>query len=129
MVGFKASARKDVGKFVLYHSTVMRNAIGTALALLQVVAVSGMLAACGGGTSGTGGGLFRQYEYEEEVYVSLDGTATVYVHASLPALNALRGTSFAAAPNAPLDREAVRAFFTTAVTRVNGQVNASRRTN
>jgi hypothetical protein len=107
----------------------MRNAIGTALALLQVGAVSGMLAACGGGASGSGGGLFRQYEYEEEVYLSLDGTATVYVHASLPALNALRGTSFATAPNAPIDREAVRAFFTTPVTRVSGQVNASRRTN
>ena len=28
-----------------------------------------------------GGGFFRQYEYEEEVYLSLDGTATVYVNA------------------------------------------------
>jgi hypothetical protein len=44
-------------------------------------------------------------------------------------LNALRGTSFATAPNAPLDREAVRAFFSTPVTRVIGQVNASRRSN
>ena len=62
---------------------------------------------------GSGGGFFRQYQYEEEVYLSLDGTATVYVNASLAALNALRGTSFATAPNAPLDREAVRAFFST----------------
>jgi len=85
-------------------------------------------AACGGGAGG-GGGLFRQYEYEEEVYVSLDGKATVYVHASLAALNALRGTSFATAPNAPLDRDGVRAFFDTPVTRVSGQVNASRRSN
>jgi hypothetical protein len=110
----------------------MRNVIGAARAPLEVLAVLAVLAvsaACGGGTGGAGGGLFRQYEYEEEVYVSLDGTATVYVHASLPALNALRGTSFATAPNAPLDREAVRAFFTTPVTRVNGQVNASRRSN
>ena len=69
-------------------------------------------AACGGGDGDSGGGgFFRQYQYEEEVYLSLDGTATVYVNASLPALNALRGTSFATAPNAPLDREAVRAFF------------------
>ena len=74
-------------------------------------------------------GLFRQYEYEEEVYLSLDGTATVYVNASLAALNALRGTSFATAPNAPLDREAVRAFFSTPFTRVNGQISASRRSN
>ena len=32
-------------------------------------------------------------------------------------------------PNAPLDREAVRAFFSTPVTRVDRQVNASRRSN
>ena len=37
--------------------------------------------ACGGATS-----IFRQYEYEEEVYLSLDGTATVYVNSSLAAL-------------------------------------------
>ena len=87
--------------------------------------------ACGDRGEGTisGGGVFRQYEYEEEVYLSLDGSATVYVNASLPALNALRGTSFATAPNAPLDREAVRDFFSTPVTRVNGQISASRRSN
>ena len=38
--------------------------------------------------------LFRQYEYEEDVYLSLDGSATVYVNGSLAALNALRGASF-----------------------------------
>ena len=44
-------------------------------------------------------------------------------------MNALRGTSFATAPNAPLDREAVRAFFSTPTTRLAGQLNASRRSN
>lgn len=105
----------------------MQNALAVALALSAVSALSVASAACGGVTGG--GGLFRQYEYEEEVYVSLDGTATVYVHASLAALNALRGTSFETAPNAALDREAVRAFFATPATRVVGQVNASRRSN
>ena len=105
----------------------MRNVIATALALALVTAATSACGGAGGGTSG--GGFFRQYEYEEEVYLSLDGTATVYVHASLAALNALRGTSFATAPNAPLDREAARAFFSTPVTRVNGQVNRSRRSN
>lgn len=61
--------------------------------------------ACGG-TS-----LFRQYEYEEEVYLSLDGTATVYVNSSLAALNALRGTAFDANPSARVDRTAVRDYF------------------
>ena len=47
-----------------------------------------LLSAC------SGGGLFKAYEYEEEMYISLDGTATVYVNSSVAALNALRGTSF-----------------------------------
>ena len=70
--------------------------------------------------------FFRQYEYEEEVYLSLDGTATVYVNASIPALDALRGASFDPAPTARFDRDAVRAFFTTPVTRVT-RVSNSRR--
>jgi hypothetical protein len=101
----------------------IRAAFGAAAVLLALAAVT--TAACGG----NGGGFFRQYEYEEDVYLALDGTATVYVNASVPALDALRGTSFAASPNAPLDRAAVRAFFSTAVTRVVGQVSASRRSN
>jgi hypothetical protein len=100
-------------------------AAALALAVLSAMTAS----ACGDGVKGAagGGGFFRQYEYEEEVYLSLDGSATVYVNASLAALNALRGTSFATAPNAPLDREAVRVLFSTPVTRVDGQINASRR--
>jgi len=100
-------------------------------AATAAVALSAVMAAsCGAGVDRDGGsGLFRQYEYEEEVYLSLDGTATVYVHSSLPALNALRGTAFPTTPNAPLDREAVRAFFSTPVTRVVGRIDASRRRN
>ena len=35
--------------------------------------------------------ISRKYEYEEEVFLALDGSATVYVNASVPALVALRG--------------------------------------
>jgi hypothetical protein len=45
------------------------------------------------------------------MYLSLDGTATVYVNSSIAALNALRGTSFDASPSATVDRDAVRAYF------------------
>jgi len=72
------------------------------------------------------GGLFRQYEYEEDIYLSLDGTATVYVNSSVPALDALRGASLDTSPTAPLDRDAVRRFYITPVTRV-AQVSQSRR--
>jgi len=77
---------------------------------------------------GCGRGFLRQYEYEEEVYLSLDGSATIYVNSSVPVLNALRGASFDARPNAPLDRAAVRELFTTPVTRVT-RVSTSRRNN
>src|SRR4029078_269960 len=78
-------------------------------------------AACGGAAT-----IFRQYEYEEEVYLSLDGTATVYVNSSLAGLNALRGPSFDAPPAARVDATAVRAYFNSATTRVT-RVSQSRR--
>jgi hypothetical protein len=80
-----------------------------------------MLTGCGG-TSG----LFRQYEYEEEIYLSLDGTATIYVNSSVAALDALRGATLDASPAARVDRDAVRAFYSSPVTRVR-QITQSRR--
>lgn len=79
------------------------------------------------GACGTAG-LFRQYEYEEDTYLSLDGSATVYVNASVAALDALRGASFDTSPAARIDRDAVRAFFSTSVTRVV-RISTSRRSN
>jgi len=75
---------------------------------------------------GSGGGLFRQYEYEEDVYLSLEGAATVYVNSSIPALNALRGAAFNPDPQARIDREAVQQYYTTPVTRV-ASITESRR--
>jgi len=69
--------------------------------------------ACVGGT-----GLFRQYEYEEEIYLSLDGTATVYVNTSIAALNALLGTTFDTSAAARVDTAALRAYYTTPDTQV-----------
>jgi hypothetical protein len=70
-------------------------------------------------------GLFRQYEYEEEIYLSLDGSATMYVNTSVAALNALRGTSFDTNPADRLDRDEFRAYFTSPSTHVT-RVNVSR---
>ena len=78
-------------------------------------------AACSGA-----GGLFRQYEYEEDVYLSLDGSATVYVNCSIPALDALRGTAFDAGPAARVDRAAVREFYSSPYTRVS-RISSTRR--
>jgi hypothetical protein len=70
--------------------------------------------------------IARKYEYEEEIFLSLDGAATVYVNASVPALVALRGAALPLDPNARLDRAVVRDFYTTPVTQV-ASVTTSRR--
>ena len=58
-----------------------------------------------------GGALKREYEYEEELYLALDGSATLNVNASIAALVALRGAELRGEPDARVDRERVRAFF------------------
>ena len=52
-----------------------------------------------------------QPEYEEEIYLALDGTATVNVNASIASLVALRGVDLPTDPRARVDRTAVRRFF------------------
>jgi hypothetical protein len=56
-------------------------------------------------------GFGRQYEYEEELYLDLDGSATLFVNASVAALVALRGLDLDVAPHARLDRARVRQAF------------------
>jgi hypothetical protein len=70
--------------------------------------------------------IARKYEYEEEIFLSLDGSATVYVNASVPALVALRGVSLPLDPSARLDRAVVRDIYETPVSRV-ASVTTSRR--
>ena len=95
-----------------YHSNVR-----LALAFVLIAVLAAM--ACGNI-------IARKYEYEEEVFLSLDGSATVYVNASVPALVALRGAGLPLDPNARLDRTVVRDFYTTPVSRV-ASVTTSRR--
>ena len=70
--------------------------------------------------------MSRKYEYEEEIFLALDGSASVYVNASVPALVALRGAPLPLDPNARLDRQVVRDFYETAVSHV-ANVSTSRR--
>jgi hypothetical protein len=97
----------------------MRFRAGRALLIVVIVAAA-TAAACGGI------GFLRQYEYEEEMYLSLDGTATVYVNGSVPALDALRGATFDTSPTARVDRAAVRSFFSSPVAHVT-RISTSRR--
>jgi hypothetical protein len=89
--------------------------IALALILLSVL----MSAACANV-------IARKYEYEEEIFLALDGSATVYVNASVPALVALRGFKLPLDPNARLDRVLVRELYTTPATTVES-ITLSRR--
>jgi hypothetical protein len=72
--------------------------------------------------------IARKYEYEEEVFLDLDGSATVYVNASVPALVALRGVALPVDSRARLDRQAVKDLYDSPASRV-ASVTTSRREN
>jgi hypothetical protein len=76
--------------------------------------------------AGCGRGLLRQFEYDEDVYLALDGTATVYVNGSLSAFVALRGADFDVNPAARFDKDRIAAFFESPGVRVV-RVTSSRR--
>jgi hypothetical protein len=85
-------------------------------AALVALALSVVAAACGGGVFG------KVYEYEEDVYVSLDGSAELIVNASIAALVALRGLDLPVDSAVRLDPNRIRAAYaspTTDVTRVS----------
>ena len=65
-------------------------------------------------------------EYEEEIYLGLDGTATVNVNASIASIVALRAASLPTDPRARVDRGDVRHFFEGPGARVTS-VSLSRR--
>ena len=92
------------------------------VAVVFVAAAAG--AACKGGIFG------KQYEYEEDLYLSLDGSATLIVNASIPALVALRGIDLDLNPAARLDLNRIRAAYQSPVadaTRVSPWRRAGRR--
>jgi hypothetical protein len=63
------------------------------------------------GVGGCVNPLARQYEYDEQTYLSVDGSATVVIAASVPALVALRGLPLDASGDARLDAAGVRQVF------------------
>ena len=67
-----------------------------------------------------------RYEYDEDTYLVLDGSAILYVNASVAALAALRGAPLNVDPRGRLDRNDVRAFFESQVTHVES-ISTSRR--
>jgi hypothetical protein len=89
-----------------------RERSGRAVLMSVAVAIASGVSACGGL------GLVQHYEYDEDITLSVDGSATVYVNASIPALVNLRGMDLDVRPTALLDRAKVRALFSSPVARV-----------
>ena len=56
-------------------------------------------------------GLTKQYEYDERVELSLDGSAVVDINASIPALVALRGATLSVDPEARFDRQTFKRLY------------------
>jgi len=75
-----------------------------------------LAAACGGSNIGSIFG--RQYEYEEDLSLSLDGSATLIINSSIPALIALRGLALDPDVSARVDEDALRAAYTSPVSEV-----------
>src|SRR4026209_2433803 len=61
--------------------------------------------------SACSGLVTKHYEYEEEMYLALDGSATLNVNASVPALVALRGLDLNPSPQTRFDRDRIRRLY------------------
>ncbi|MCC7184795.1 MAG: heme exporter protein CcmD [Acidobacteria bacterium] len=63
------------------------------------------------GVGGCSNPLARQYEYDEQTYLEVDGSATVVVSASVASLVALRGLPLDPSPDARIETDDVRRVF------------------
>ena len=92
------------------------------IAVLMVAAAT----ACGGRAPG---GLGTAYEYEEDLTLRLDGSATLVVNASVPALVALRGLPLNTDPKSRADelKSQLRSLYSSDTTRVGRISNWMRR--
>jgi hypothetical protein len=95
------------------HRPVFRVSLVRAAAVLAAIGFWVATTACGGRVFG------KVYEYEEDVYLSLDGSADVTLNASIAALVTLRGLDLPLDPAARLDSDRVRAAYTSPITEVS----------
>jgi hypothetical protein len=93
---------------------IIRGMSLSARAILVAIVVAGAVAgaACRGGIFG------KQYEYEEDLFLSIDGSATVIVNASIPALVALRGLELDTNPSSRPNLDKIRAAYQSPVSDV-----------
>jgi hypothetical protein len=53
----------------------------------------------------------RHYEYDEQIDLSLDGSASIFINGSVAAIVALRGIPLDPSPSGVVERETVRKFY------------------
>jgi hypothetical protein len=96
---------------------------------MRAALLAALVAALAGCSRGQGL-LGPQYEYEEDLTLGLDGSATMIVNASIPSLIALRGLPLNPDPKTRVDRDRVRQLYTSPyaeVTRVTTWTRRNRR--
>jgi hypothetical protein len=95
-------------------------------AALLAIVLAAAVSACGGRATGP---LGTEYEYEEDLTLSLDGTATLIVNASVPALVALRGLPLDIDSRTRADelKAQIRKLYESDVTRIGRISNWTRR--
>ena len=93
---------------------IIRGMSLSARALLVAIVFAGAVA----GAACTGGIFGKQYEYEEDLYLSIEGSATLIVNASIPALVALRGIDLDLNPSSRPNLDRIRAAYQSPVTQV-----------
>lgn len=86
----------------------MRDRRAIAIAVFAVLVAS---AACGRAFG-------RAYEYDQQVYPALDGSARIVISGSTAALNAMHGLNLPTGPSERIDRDLIRRAFTTPVSQV-----------
>ena len=78
---------------------------------MRIVTIAALVAAAAASACSGGGVFKREYEYEEEIYLDLDGSATLNLNASVDSLIALRGARLDPDPVARVDRAYLEQFF------------------
>jgi hypothetical protein len=89
----------------MYIIRIVRVRASTLLALLVCLVVVALTA------TSCANPLARQYEYDEQTYLSIDGSATVVLSASVAALASMRGLPLDPSPQARLTSDDVRRVF------------------
>jgi hypothetical protein len=110
MVHERTDQRRDDAdiQYIIRRMSLWARAVMVAVLGIAVLAST----ACKGGILG------KQYEYEEDLYLSLDGSATLVVNSSLAALVALRDIDTDGSPSARLDLNKIRAAYQSPITQV-----------